>query len=249
MSLRARFLAALRAGDDGPHDDVSPSRLSTAATQVLGVSGAGLVMTQQLVRWPVGASGPAARRAEQIQATLNEGPCLTSAGEGQVVVADEDDLAARWPVYHRELVARTGFRSTMSFPLRQGPGAAFAALNLYSVGRVWEIEERPTAIADEIGDVIAMLLLLTSPSVETVRGQTVGVRTEDVPRPGTWPPPRDEVWIGVGMVAEVGGVAGVDALAILRGYAFAHDLLLDQVAGEMVGGRLSAATVLSAGPR
>ncbi|SDU86457.1 hypothetical protein SAMN04488544_1153 [Microlunatus sagamiharensis] len=72
MELRARFISALRTGGTGTVADATPSRMSAAVAEVLGVPGAGLVM-QELVRWPVGASDDDARTAEQVQATVNEG--------------------------------------------------------------------------------------------------------------------------------------------------------------------------------
>ena len=65
----------------------------------------------------------------------------------------------------------------------------------------------------------------------------------------TWPPTdelrqRQQVWVAVGMVLEAASVTDLDALAILRGYAFRTDQLLDVVVQQLVSGRLTTATVL-----
>ena len=260
MELRARFISALRARGTGTVADVTPSRMSSAVAEVLGASGAGLVMMQELVRWPVGASDGDARRAEQVQATVNEGPCLTAAREGRVVTANEGDIAIAWPTYHHELREHTPYRATVSFPvglthrrphdrraeLYGGPlvagggsrRSAFAALDLYSTEPEWHLEDELSTIADEVVDLVEALLLFTRVRGSFDRGSW----------PEEWSRARRQVWISVGMLGEAGRLTDVDAIAILRGYAFARDLMLDDVADQLASGRLSALALLEVDP-
>ena len=242
MDLRSRFVNALQHETAGRRGDISPSRMSRATVEVLSVAGAGLVMMQDLVRWPVGASDEHARHAEQVQATLNEGPCLTAAREGRVLAINERDLAQGWPVYHHQLRERTPYRSTLSFPIRAdmttrtGPG--FAALNLYCAGPTWQLAEELTTISDHVVDLLAALLLLSRPRTDpNTPGWTPESQTS-----------RDRVWTSVGMITVAASVTAANAIAILRGYAFAHDLLLDDVADHLYTGHLTTQQVLQTRP-
>ena len=188
----------------------------------------------RLVRLPVGAAGAYVSEAEQLQVTLGHGPCVTSAELGRPLLSSEADLARRWPLYHAALVRRTPFRSTLSLPLARADGHVFAALDAYSTDSVLRLTDPLEAVSSDLGEIVAMLLL--------------GALSEDK-HLLTWPPTdelrqRQQVWVAVGMVLEAASVTDLDALAILRGYAFRTDQLLDVVVQQLVSGRLTTATVL-----
>jgi hypothetical protein len=83
MELADRFRTAVRQTyrEHSADAELVPMVLCQACVQVLPVAGAGLSITDQL-RIPLGASDEVVARAERLQTTLGEGPCLT---------------ASRWP--------------------------------------------------------------------------------------------------------------------------------------------------------
>lgn len=237
MELRSRFVVQLRRMDTGRVLDLPPGRVADAVRTILGLPGAGIVMMDRLVRLPVGAAGAYVPEAEQLQVTLGEGPCLRAAELGEPLVFTEADLARSWPVYHSSLVRRTPYRSVLSLPLKRPDGHVFAALDAYSTRPVPELAHPVDVICSDVGEIVSMLLL--------------GALSADK-HLLTWPPTdelrqRQQVWIAVGMVLEAASISDLDALAVLRGYAFRTGQLLDVVVGELVGGRLSTDRVLATG--
>ena len=118
-----RFFVAvtgtMRGATVGP--ELLPMVLAQAAVSVLPVEGAGLSLIKDL-RVPIGASDEIVARAEALQTTLGEGPCLTAAALEQPLVADHATMAARWPIFHQEFIAQTPYRSVASVPLRPDAG-------------------------------------------------------------------------------------------------------------------------------
>ena len=162
MELRSRFVAELRALSGGRYHDLSPSRVSQAVRSVLGLPGAGIVMLQHLVRLPVGSSGEHVALAEQLQVTLGEGPCLSSAAHGRSMASSRTALALGWPVYERALTAHTPFRSILSFPLGRG-GTVFGALDAYSTDPEPVLEWPLEVIESEVMELVGGLLLAGLP--------------------------------------------------------------------------------------
>ena len=234
MDLRARYVIALRRLSGGRILDLTPSQLSEAACQLIGAEGSGVVMTQPLVRVPVGATDADSRVAEELQASLGDGPCLVATSTGAVVTADERHLASRWPIYHRALVSRTRFRSTLSFPLRGSHGRCFAALDFYSAVSRWIPEADLDTIQVEVADLVAMLLLGMPTDADEL---PLGSDRDQVER-------RQRVWVAVGRLMEAASVSAEDAMALLRGHAFRHDLLLDDLAAALDRGEVTSAEVL-----
>ena len=233
MELRSRFVAELRALSGGRFHDLSPSRVSQAVRQVLGLPGAGIVMLHRLVRLPVGASGEHVPLAEQLQVTLGEGPCLSSAAQGRAMASSQEALAQGWPVYGRALIAHTPFRSTLSFPLSRR-GAVFGALDAYSTDpeppRDWPLE----VIESEVMELVGALLLAGLPEPGDPLDPAGSREAQE----------RHAVYGALGMVMQAGDLEELDALAVLRAYAFRTSTLLDTVAARMVDGALGAGEVL-----
>jgi hypothetical protein len=235
MDLRSRLVGELRRMDDGRVLDLPPDRVAEAVRSVLGLAGAGIVMMDRLVRLPVAATGGRVPEAEQLQVTLGHGPCISAAALGEPLVSSEAELADRWPLYHAALVARTPFRSTLTLPLARADGHVFAALDAYSTEPVLELRQPLPVVQAAVGPIVAMLLLGALAEEEQLL---------------VWPPSeelrqRKQVWLAVGMVVDAATVTDLDALAILRGYAFRTDRLLDAVVDELVHGGLTTTQVLA----
>jgi hypothetical protein len=241
VSLTDDFRSAVDGEErvDGP--ELLPTVLAEACVKVLGVGGAGLSVTRAVgspraLRVPLGASDETAARAERLQTSLGEGPCLTATGAAEPVTADAASIAARWPVFHAELTAQTPFRSVASLPLRWGePAEPVAALDLYLTS--------PDAPSPR---------LLSGGIVETI-AEMLFTSTDRVERRGTWLPAwmaspgarrRMNVWVAVGILTGHAGLASGDALALLRAYAFGHGLTLDDLAESMSSQQLDPETVL-----
>ncbi|SDR74420.1 hypothetical protein SAMN04488543_0299 [Friedmanniella luteola] len=241
--LADRYLAAVVDGlaDEERGRDLLPAVLARACVAVLPVTGAGLGLTEEL-RVPLGGSDDAVGRAERLQTTLGEGPCLSAIEAGKGLVADAATVAARWPAYHRELVRQTPFRSVASLPLRAAGQPPMGALDLYSDAARMDPSacgpEVQTAIADQISG-----LLLDAPLVSTewtdepVAAWLAGPSVAD----------RMEVWKAVGMLMHSLGETQRESLALVRRYALAHRSTLDAVAVRLTALELEPSDLVPAG--
>ena len=239
--LADRYLAAVVEGfeDDERGRDLLPAVLARACVAVLPVSGAGLGLVERL-RVPLGGSDDAVVRAERLQTTLGEGPCLAAIEAGEALAADEAELAARWPVYHRALLRQTPFRSVASLPLRVAGQPPVGALDLYSerprIDAVVSGEEVQTAVADQISG-----LLLDAPLVradwtdEPVAAWLAGPAVAG----------RMEVWKAVGMLMHSLGTTQRGGLDLLRAFAVDRGSSLDAVAARLTAEELEPADLVS----
>jgi hypothetical protein len=143
--------------------ELLPAALAETCTHVLPIDGAGISLTQN-VRVPLAFSDDHAAEAERLQITLGDGPCLTAAQTRRPVVADLESMKSRWPLFQRQLVAKTPYRSVASVPLRANRMPAFGAMDLYSTqpdaSAFPELEQLETGIART-----ASRVLLAAPTV------------------------------------------------------------------------------------
>ena len=219
--------------------ELVPMVLAQACVAVLPVVGAGITLTDEL-RVPLGASDTTAARAETLQTTLGEGPCLTASGQDAPLVADLERIASTWPLFHRQFVAETPYGSIVSLPLSSPQSRLrFGALDLYL--------EEPDQVPDFFLDEVMTHIAVPVADLLFGRGSLAG------PDAGPLPPwlntdpvnRRMHVWVAVGMLIEFAGVDNSDALAALRAYAFSHDLTLDALADQMMSEQLEPESVLS----
>ncbi|HEY0238547.1 MAG TPA: ANTAR domain-containing protein [Friedmanniella sp.] len=234
MDLTASFLQSVsRQMADG---SLTPSVLARAATDLLPVDGAGLSTLLGLLRLPLGASDAAAQTAEVLQTSLGEGPCLAAAVAKKTCVADLAELTTRWPVYGEELVRRTPFRSVASVPLRTPDGEVYAALDLYAEDEHLSTRLDLEGVGAYISAPMSALLGICLAEVSDVDA------AEDLPR---WyqaaSARRHHVWVATGMLIGSRGRSTHDALSLLRAYAFTQERSLDDLADDLVEGRLSIA--------
>ena len=204
--------------------DLLPMVFAQACVDVLGVDGAGLSMTNHL-RIPLAASDENVATAERLQTTIGEGPCLAAVAQREPLVADLTSMAASWPTFHERFIANTPYRSVASFPLRSADGSYLGALDLYSTNphilTRLQLAEIDAAVAVPIAS-----MLFHGPAADHLDGQPLlpsWMSKEQVDE-------RMNVWVAVGMAIERLEMNNHDALALLRGYAYSHDLTLDQAA-------------------
>jgi len=237
--LARRFHAAWAGAEDPltATPELLPVRLTRACVRVLPVVGAGLSLLSSDFRVPVGASDELASVAEQLQFTQGEGPCLDAARQSRAVIAGEDDIRQQWPLYAAEFFALTPYRAALCLPLRLGPDTT-GALDLFVTDQDdLTAISLPDAVAvcDEIID--ALILAQAS-------GGSIGA-VSDEPEPA-WLNTgmvrnRTNVWVAMGILMTWLRAPADTALAVLRGYCYSHGALLDDIADDLITGRLDAA--------
>lgn len=243
MSLGQNYQQAVRQAlaPEGDPSLLLPMALVRACVQVLPIDGAGLSLTHEL-RVPLSASSEVVARAERLQVTLGEGPCLSASALRSPLVADLETLAGRWPVFHTELVRQTPFRSIASLPIRLPDGPPLGAVDLYSQ----DASAAPFAVIPQVGmevaDQVAAFLLGTSTWLR--EGHEPGTGDPEVAADR-----RLNVWVAVGMVMAHTGLSNLDALALLRAYAFGQGLDLDDLAEQVTTEVLPVPTLVRSARR
>ena len=229
--LSARYLRAV--GDEVGAEGLTPAALARAAVRVLPVDGAGLSSMVQVLRMPLGASGAPAAKAEELQTTLGEGPCLDAAQAQAALLLDHDDLAVRWPSYAEELDVQTPFRAVAAIPLYAPGRRVFAALDLYSIEPKLSDRLDLTEVDRHVAAPAAALL---STCVEEVRD------VEDPQAAPEWYQSaagrRHNAWVAIGMVMANQSRQTSDALSLLRAQARTRGRSLDDLTTDVVDGRL-----------
>jgi hypothetical protein len=214
--------------------ELLPVRLARACVQVLPVAGAGLSLLNHDFRVPVGASDEVASTAERLQFTQGEGPCLDAARTSRTVIAGEADIKRLWPLFAAGFFAQTPYRGALCIPLRLSPEMV-GALDLF-VTHPDDLAKISLTDAVTVSDQIIDALMIA----QAITG-SVGTFTEE-PEP-IWLQSgavrdRTNVWVAMGMLMTRLGTTAPDALAVLRGYSYSHDAVLDDVARDLIQGRL-----------
>jgi hypothetical protein len=241
---------AFRRAWGGADDEVNaspellPVRLTRACVEVLGIDGAGLSLFHDEFRVPLGASDDIATIAERLQFTQGEGPCLESAATRRIVVSDADEMESRWPAFAADLFRLTPYCVIMSLPLALSP-RSFAALDLYVVEprtarrlTLTDVhsttEQAVHALASAVNDALVDSAMTDGSAGSDSIDEFVPLwLTADTAQA------RTNVWVAMGMVMTKFELTAVDAIALLRSYAYGHDQHLDDVAVALVEGRLT----------
>ncbi|MGY1715775.1 hypothetical protein ACI78R_15040 [Geodermatophilus sp. SYSU D01106] len=226
-----RFLEALQDppgdGEDGP--EMAPSRLARAFAQAVGVDGAALSIHEGAgLRTPIGASDRTTSRAEQLQFTTGDGPCLRAHDTGRAIVFDIEDINRNWPELHDALLGETPFRAVFSLPLAPPLGPTIV-VDLYA-------RELDTLTGVPREEVEAAVLVLTEEMVRSSGGARAdeGARWWDSPDARR----RNRVWQATGVASVALDLDVVDTLTVLRAHAFATGRVVDDLAGDIVDGRM-----------
>jgi hypothetical protein len=218
-------MIAGHAGDRGAA--VSAEDACEVAGVLAGVGGAWLsVMSDPARRVLAHATNQRAAGLDELQFTLGEGPCVDAFKSGRPVLVADLEAAGwrtRWPGFTD---AAAGLAAVFAFPLVMG-AIRIGVLGLY--------QETPGPLGpDALADVLvcadtALLLLLNS---------RAGMDGDDGRPWNGWSDDHARVYQATGMVSAQSQVGLEEALALLRGHAFAYDLTLDEVAAAVVARRL-----------
>ncbi len=205
-------------------------QLCSALARALPATGTGLsLLTEDTYGGgTVAASDAASKALEELQFTLGEGPCIDAYSSRRPVL--EPDLSThgirRWPGY-APAAQQHGVKAVFAFPLQVGAARA-GALDIYR---------------DSPGSLSAGALAQAFTFAEVAMGLLVdGQQGAD----GSWNGPdlddvlayRLEVYQAQGMVMVDLGVGIDEAMARLRGHAYAHGRYISDVARDIVGGKL-----------
>ena len=203
--------------------------LCTAGVEITEVSGAGIMlMTGDEPRAALCVTDMVSELIEELQFTFGEGPCIDA--HHLCVPVSEPDLAApvvpRWAAFSRGAV-EGGARAVFGFPIQIG-SVQLGALNLYrNVPGPLTTTQHDDALV--VADSSARTIIAAQ--AEATPG-SLGVELQ----PGT--ALRFVVHQATGMVAAQLGVGVDEALVRLRAYAFSRDMLITDVAEDVVARRV-----------
>jgi len=221
------FARVLAARTDRDLDPVKS--LCLACTDVLGVSGAGLMLgSRGRSLGCVGVSDHVTETVEQVEFTVGEGPCV-AAFRTKMPVFDPDladDGAVQWSEFRRGALA-AGVRAAFGFPLFVDK-VCIGVLNLY--------HDRSGALTDDqVGDALVVAQfagrILLNWQADAPPGM-VAWQLEKVPNH------RMQVHQATGRVSVQAGISLADALVLLRAYAFAENRPITAVAADVANERL-----------
>lgn len=229
--LRADLESAI-AGASGPLN--SADRLCRACVDLFQVDGAAISFIHQGVsRGTFGSSDEASRRWDEYQFTFGEGPCLDAVRQGRpVLVGDlQDPEEVRWPAF-AEAMLNDGVKGVFAFPVKIAT-TRVGALDLFR-RNAGDLEQELREGADLASRLAAL------PILEVM---TADVDWENIAEGGAWSQieslERIEVYQATGMVQVQLDVDAAEALIRIRGYAFAHDKSISDVAWRIVEKKLS----------
>jgi hypothetical protein len=236
VTIAARFETALAGvgapGLEGP--ELLPVRLARACAEMLDVDGASLSLVDSSgERVPLGASREDAQTAERLQFTVGAGPCMAAQETRQPVFAVEEDLQRRWPAFADLLFEQTPFRGVVALPLQPalaGPGA----IDLF-------FEDADDVTTLDVFEAMAVGELVTSALSDAAVWSTWSPDEGPGWLHGPAPRRRAAVWEAMGKVGIELDVAVATALDLMRSAAYAAGRTVDDVAEDLLSGRLRPA--------
>jgi hypothetical protein len=219
--------------DAGGRAGTAVARLERLCRRVLApvaVDGAGVALvTKNGHRATVCATGTVAEQIEEAQFTLGEGPCVDACLASSPILVDDltdrsHGVHARWPGFIDHALA-AGVRAVFAFPLRIG-AVGLGAMDLHrrEPGPLGPAQVRAALLA---ADAAALLLL------ELATGSTA--LTTDHQADAAF---RFRTHAAAGMVKVQLGTSIEHALVHLRAVAFAQSRSVDEVAADVIAGRL-----------
>nr|WP_204332453.1 GAF domain-containing protein [Geodermatophilus sabuli] len=226
-------------GYDSDHaagPELLPVRLSRACAQTLRVDGAGLsVLDRTGRRIPLGASSAEASTAERLQFTAGSGPCETAQEKREPVFAVFEDLDRRWPTFAGLLAEQTPYRAVVALPLGETL-AGRGALDLFFV-------DESTVTDLDVFEAVAVGDLVTSALSEAAVWSPWSEHGGPAWLHGPAAQRRAAVWEAIGRLTMALEDDAPAALDLLRAAAWSADRSVDDLAEDVVAGRLDPATL------
>src|SRR6478609_6390680 len=220
-----RILAALSDGGEA----WSSARLCGVCQGIVDVSGAGvMLMSGDMPRGSLCTTDEVSQLIEELQYTLGEGPCVDAHQQDKVVAEPDlaDPVTRRWPAFTPPAL-QAGVRAIFGFPLRVGT-VHLGALNLY--------RDLPGPLTgDQHADALVVADVAARWVLEAQAGAPPDTVAEELEMGADF---HFVVHNAAGMVSVQAGISVTEALIRLRAFAFSHDRLLADVAGDVVARRL-----------
>jgi hypothetical protein len=199
-------------------------RLCHQAVVELGLSGVAVTVLTHSGTEVLAASDAEAQKLEELQFVLGEGPTPDAFRDAQpVLVHDLSPLHARWPQFSAA-ADHGGVAGVYAFPLQLG-GVRLGVCTFYAGNGERADTERLAELLSR-ADAARELLL------DSVDGSVNGT-----PSLSGSLPLRNVVYQAQGMLMVALEISLVDALVRLRAMAFAEELDINLLAGELVSGR------------
>ena len=216
-----RILAELSpAGSSWP-----AAQLCAVCPRIAGVNGAGvMLMSGDIPRGSLCASDDVSKLIEDLQFTLGEGPCVDAYQLGSVVAEPDlaEPAARRWVAFTPP-VLDAGVRAVFGFPLRVGT-VRLGALNLYRY--------RPGPLsADQHADALVVADVTARWVLDAQAGAPADAMAHELEAGADF---HFSVHNAAGIVSVQEGISVTEALIRLRAFAFSHDLLLGEVARDII---------------
>ncbi|MFF4398264.1 GAF and ANTAR domain-containing protein [Streptomyces sp. NPDC001480] len=207
-----------------------PERLCAAAVELLPVAGASVSLRSEGVPVLVGASDDTAAGVAEMQATLGEGPCVCAAETTAAVFAGDltagQDMA-RWPVYAQQATG-AGVRAAYSLPLGDS-AVCVGTFDLYGTDP-GELTGPDLHIARLLASALTTALM-SLPRGEEEIGRAGGFWLDGLAAG------HSEIQQAIGMIMAQLGIDADEALARLRGHAFACGRTALEMAHDVVAHR------------
>ncbi|MFI8188586.1 GAF and ANTAR domain-containing protein [Streptomyces sp. NPDC085946] len=227
---RARAAQRITESVRGAEPGEIPGRLCAVAVELLPVTGASVSLRSEGMPVQLSASSDRAAHLAHIQATLGDGPCQYALQTGAPVLACDlttGQDALRWPVFAQQATA-AGVRAVYALPLGSD-SVCVGTLDLYR-DTPGALTERQLYVAQLVGAVmtVALMALPHGEEQETQSGEIwlSGLAAD-----------HDAVHQAIGMIMAQLGVGAEEALARLRGDAFARGRTALDVARDVVAHR------------
>jgi hypothetical protein len=217
--------------DDGPEPSGRLHRLCRVAARALPASATGLSMfSVSGDPTVVAASSTSARRIEQLQFTLGEGPCQDVYELGRpVLTPDVAAATSRWPGY-APAALQHGVRAVFALPLQVG-ASRLGALDVYR-------DETGPLSGSELTQAIAFAEAAMTTLLDAQDGATRRRGSDLGEALGAAVAGPLVVYQAQGMVHIQLGIPLAEALTRLRAYAYSNDRDLSDVAADVVARRL-----------
>jgi hypothetical protein len=209
----------------------TPAEICAVAVRALDLSGGGIsVMTSGGHRGTVCATDDVAATIEELQFTLGEGPCYDAFHRGPVMIADLSDethlARSPWPEFTRE-AALAGACALFALPIQIG-AIRIGAFDLY--------RDSPGPLTDrQLGAALTFADAAAGAMLADRFGHSI-----DAPLDPAQPGASDhaEVHQASGILTVQLGITIDDAFVRLRAHAFATERTVNDVARDIVDGRL-----------
>lgn len=232
-AVRAAVSAALR-GDESDMDVLG--RVGRACVQLLPVDGASVSVNDGTAHHEtLYASDEVSARVESTQFTLGEGPSFEALRtRGPVLLPDlTGTRAAAWPIFRGEM-ADLPVSALFAFPIQSG-AIVVGVLTLYR-RQIGPLDPDELAVALQVADLAVVLLLhLGVLATDDAHGHDYEDWLSQLPSSTA------EVHQATGMLIAQLGISAAQALARLRGHAFASGRLVEDLARDVIARRVNLA--------